>query len=364
MRLFQNLPVMPSYRSRLAVLTEGKTTFTEQMRVFLDDGFAAIHILAPVLDESDSAFFAVGNDPSLQRTWANENGMSGKSSLEEILLAQIESHRTEVFYNNDPIRFPSDFVKRLPGSVKYCIAWRAAPSGGTDFSAYDLMVCNFPTILDDYRKEGMRAAYFSPAHDPKMDPYASNCSRQIDVLFIGGYTRHHRNRAFVLEMVASLKDSANVVYHLDSSSLFLKIAESALGSVGPLYKYRRPKSIRDLAASPVFGRQLYSAISKSKIVLNGAIDMSGSDRGNMRCWEALGCGALLLSDKGVYPNGFSANNNMMVYESAAEAVDVIKSLLASPVKRAQVASAGYEMIRNFYPKGKQWTDFQALVFAT
>lgn len=351
---------MTSYRSRLAIITESKTTFNEKMRAFLDDGFAAIHILSPILDESDSAFFAVGNDPRLQRTWANENGLPQKISLDDILLSQIEAHRTEVFYNNDPVRFSSGFVKRMPGCVKRCIAWRAAPSGGADFSSYDLMVCNFPTILDDYRKAGMRAAYFAPAHDPKMDDYAANRSRPVDVLFIGGYTRHHRNRAVVLEAVASLKDSLNVVYHLDSSSLFLRIAESPLGLVGPLHEHRRPKAIRDLATSPVFGRQLYRAISQTKIVLNGAIDMAGSDRGNMRCWEALGCGALLLSDCGSYPNGFSANENMMVYESPAAAVTAIKTMLASPPERARVASAGHDMIRTMYSKEKQWADFQAL----
>ena len=43
---------------------------------------------------------------SLQRHWAREHGMPGKPSLEAILLAQIEHHRTEVFYNLDPVRYP------------------------------------------------------------------------------------------------------------------------------------------------------------------------------------------------------------------------------------------------------------------
>jgi hypothetical protein len=50
-------------------------------------------------------------------------------------------------------------------------------------------------------------------------------------------------------------------------------------------------------------QKLYELIGKSKIVLNGVIDMVGRDRGNMRCFEAMGCGALLLSDEGNYPKG-------------------------------------------------------------
>ena len=67
--------------------------------------------------------------------------------------------------------------------------------------------------------------------------------------------------------------------------------------------HRRPDAIAEIAKPPVFGRQLYELIGSSKIVLNGAIDMAGTDRGNMRCFEAMGCGALLVSDAGGYPDG-------------------------------------------------------------
>jgi hypothetical protein len=48
-------------------------------------------------------------------------------------------------------------------------------------------------------------------------------------------------------------------------------------------------------------------IGSSKIVRSGAIDMAGADRGNMRCFEAMGCGALLLSDEGNYPEGMNGH---------------------------------------------------------
>jgi hypothetical protein len=95
--------------------------------------------------------FTNGDDEILQRYWAKERGVSKKTSLEAILLAQIEEHGTEVFYNLDPMRYGSDFVRKLPGCVTKAIAWRAAPSPGADFGAYDAVVCNFPSILEGYR---------------------------------------------------------------------------------------------------------------------------------------------------------------------------------------------------------------------
>ncbi len=44
-----------------------------------------------------------------------EQGMSGEPTLEAILLAQIEHHATEVFYNLDPVRYPSAFVRQAAG---------------------------------------------------------------------------------------------------------------------------------------------------------------------------------------------------------------------------------------------------------
>ena len=198
MRLFQNSGVYPAYLPRLRRLTQGCSNFESHVGAFLHDRFGAPHFLQPVLERDPSAFFTNGDEVVSQRLWADEQGLPGNASLEAILLAQIEQHRSEVFYNLDPMRYGSDFVRKLPGCVKKSIAWRAAPSPGADFAAYDLVVCNFPSIIESYRQRGWRSEYFSPAHDPEMDAYAANTDRPIDVLFVGGYSRHHQRRAAVL----------------------------------------------------------------------------------------------------------------------------------------------------------------------
>jgi hypothetical protein len=62
-------------------------------------------------------------------------------------------------------------------------------------------------------------------------------------------------------------------------------------------------AIRAVTRDPIFGRDYYEVLSSAKIVLNGSIDMPSADRGNMRCFEALGSGSLLLTDEGNYPEG-------------------------------------------------------------
>jgi hypothetical protein len=123
MRLFQNSGLYPSYLLRLNRLAANAVSFAERRAVFLNDRFGALHFLQPVLDGAPEAFFTNGDDEILQRRWALEQGVPGKPTLEAILLAQIEHHRTEVFYNLDPVRYPSSFVQKngWVASSKPCV---------------------------------------------------------------------------------------------------------------------------------------------------------------------------------------------------------------------------------------------------
>jgi len=364
MRLFQNSGMYPSYLAHFNKLpdTIAASGFSARRAAFLADRFGAPHILAPVLDGSPDSFFTNGDDEVLQRFWARENGIPAATPLQEILLAQIEHHRTEVFYNLDPMRFQSDFVRRLPGSVRAAIAWRAAPSPGADFRAYSLVVSNFPSLIESYRQHGWRTDYLFPAHDPAMDSFSGTAPRTIDVLFVGGYSRHHRRRAELLEAAANLSGEYLVSMHLDASRLTL-LSESPLGRLLPVGKHRRPKCVRQVARPPIFGRQLYAALASARIVLNGAIDLAGSDRGNMRCFEALGAGSLLLSDAGTYPEGMVADETIVTYDSKSDAIEKLGALLADRDRCARIASAGQTMIRERYSKSRQWLRFQQLVDA-
>ena len=360
MRLFQNCRYYPSLRPRFRQLAKGATTFAGHIEAFLGFRQNAAHLLLPVYQRVESAFFTNGDDDEVQRLWASEHGLRSDTSREDILKAQIEEHRTEVFYNMDPTGWRSEFIGSLPGCVKHAIAWHASPFRKTSFSDYDLVICNFPSILAKLREQGCRTDYFYPAYDPAFAPYAARQERPVDVLFVGGYSRHHSQRAFMLEAVAVLAERYNVVFHLDRSRL-CRLAESPLGYLLPLARHRRPAAIRAVARDPVFGLDYYEALSAAKIVLNGAIDMAGGDRGNMRCFEVLGSGALLLSDEGNYPEGMRDGETIVTYRSPEHAVAQVKTFLDASARRLGLARAGHEMVSSRYSKEVQWERFEALV---
>jgi glycosyltransferase involved in cell wall biosynthesis len=359
-RLFQNSRYYSSLRPKIRELTKNCSTFAGQISAFLNFRESAAHILLPVDEGAEWAFFTNGDDGDVQGVWARERGLSSRVSLSEILKAQIEEHRADVFYNLDVTGWRTDFIKSLPGCVKNVIAWHAAPFRNVSFSGYDLVVCNFPSILAALNEQGSRTEYFFPAYDPELAPFAVGQDRPVDVLFVGGYSRHHRRRAAVLEAVATLGGEYNIAYHLDCSRL-CRLAESSLGQFLPLAGHRRPLAIRAIAKGPKFGRDYYELLSAAKIVLNGSIDMAGADRGNMRCFEALGSGSLLLSDEGNYPEGMRDGQTIATYNSPEQAVRQVKMLLEDSEKRLSIARAGHEMVSTRYSKQAQWKRFEALV---
>ncbi len=360
MRLFQNARYYPSLRPKIRELTKHSSTFAGKISAFLNYRESAAHILLPVDQRAEGAFFTNGDDAEIQRVWAREHGLKPRTPLDEILRAQIEEHRADVFYNLDATGWEGDFMRRLPGCVKRAIAWHAAPFQNVSFSGYDLVVCNFPSILAALSEQGCRTGYFFPAYDPEFAPFANRRDRPVDVLFVGGYSRHHRRRAAVLEAVAKLAGEYNVVYRLDRSRL-CRLAESPLGYLLPLANHRRPPAIRAITQEPIFGRDYYEALAAAKIVLNGSIDMAGADRGNMRCFEALGSGSLLLSDGGNYPEGMKDGETIVTYRSPEDAVEQIRALLAASEQRISIARAGHEMVSTRYSKEVQWQRFEALV---
>ena len=360
MRLFQNSRYYPSLRPKIRELTGKFPTFAARIEAFIRFREAGCHTLLPVDQQADWAFFTNGDDADIQRLWAREHGLTRRASLADILRAQIEEHRADVFYNVDATGWPADFVRSLPGCVKCIIGWHALPFQNVSFAGYNLMVCNFPSTLAELSRQGYRTDYFFPAYDSEMTPFAVREQRPVDVVFVGGYTRRHKRRSAVLEAVAGMADEHNIVFHLDRSRL-CRLAESPIGWLLPLAEHRRPAAVRAVATDPIFGRDYYDVLASAKIVLNGSIDMPSADRGNMRCFEALGSGSLLLSDQGNYPQGMNNGETMVTYQSPEDAVRQIKMLLDAPELRSSIARAGHEMISTRYSKEVQWKRFEALV---
>ena len=334
--------------------------FLARKQVLLADRYGASHILKPVYDNDPNCFFTVCDDPILQNTWAQENNIKSKDLI-VTLLHQIEEHGTEVLYNNHPIGFPSSFVKQLPGCVKKVIAWRAAPVGNADLSAYDVIVSNFNSLNKNWKAKGWKTAYFSPSWDPEMASYAANQNRPNDLFFAGSYSRTtgHDDRLEFLDTVAGMSNYLKIDVHLLHRK-WGRLADKAPWRWIPV-PIHLPHQLHSIVRPPVFGREMYQALSQAKIVINPATDIAGTERGNMRCWEALGCGACMISSAGKYPEGFEPGIHFETFNDTDELIQKIKQLLADETRMKAIANAGNNMIKHTWSKEKQWDNFINMV---
>lgn len=359
MRIFQASSLPPEYPVSLSGRPGEQESFAARSRRIVEEGYGSAHLLLPVVRGEATAFFANGNDHFGQNLWAKENGLPVGTSEQSILLAQIEAHRTEVFYSLDPVRYGSSFVKRLPGCVRKSLCWRAAPSPGADFTAYDLVLGNFPGILRQWSRQGCSTEYFSPAWDIENEPVGDLAARPIDVIFVGAHSRHHRRRNKILEHIAEKWPEWNIVYCLATSRVS-RLANALPVAFPILADFRQSKNLRRVQRPPIYGRALHSMLRDAKIVFNAHGEIAGNERGNMRCFEAMGCGALLVSDRGEYPEGFVAGMNYIDYGSPDEAREKIKNLLENEDQMDAIVAGGAILMLERYNKSTQWATFRRL----
>jgi spore maturation protein CgeB len=105
---------------------------------------------------------------------------------------------------------------------------------------------------------------------------------------------------------------------------------------------------------------MYLSMSSAKIVVNPATDIAGQERGNMRCWEALGCGSCMVASAGRYPEGFEAGVNFVAYQGTDDMLKKTRQLLQDEPLRRAIADAGHAMVRSVWSKDRQWADFERL----
>ncbi|MCP3887723.1 MAG: glycosyltransferase [Desulfobulbaceae bacterium] len=363
MRIFQNFRLGPPYLYWINTKHKkiDQSSYSKRYKLLLNDRYGGVHILKPILDESKDAFLAYGDDKISQRFWARENGMA-TCNLEKILLSQIEDHRTEVLYQCDPERYPSNFVNRLPGCVRKTIVWRGSTVNIPNLSTYDCVVSDFEFLNEKWRKNGWRSAWFAPSWDPVMAEYSSGDNYTSDITFCGSYARTngYDTRIELLNSLAKFQGLENQVNFYLSVKKYGRLLDSRPWRWIP-WPIFLPRALSSFVRQPLFGRAMYAAFASSKIVINPATDMVGVERGNMRCWEALGCGACMVASKGKYPEGFEEGVNFETYTSAEDAQKRIIDLLADEARRKKMARAGRDMVAKVWSKERQWNDFVDLV---
>jgi hypothetical protein len=339
-------------------------TFEALRKLLVNDGYAASYILKPALEhKTNEVFFTIWNYERLQLLWAKENGLT-TTDLAEIKLAQIKKLKPDVFYNMSPFA-DDNFIELLiqSGVKTYNICWNGIiEKRPKTFPLYDLHLTLHQPYVTYWRKLGLKANELQPA---VLDKWLDNPQEKtIDVLFYGQYFRNmfdNRNKLIDQLLVYSKKSSYQINVHLQVQKvnvLFLKL---------PKINIKRTifpkKETRRLMLPPLYGEELYTTISRSKIVVNAYTDNNQDYKSNMRVFEAIGHGALLISERGNYPEGLIPDEDFITYSDYNELESVIEKVLMNWDDYKEFAERASKKIHTLFSKENQWKKFQEIVGA-
>lgn len=345
---------------------ENNFSFTELRNLLINDGFASTYILKPGLEGNEKDFFyTLWNYKTLQYKWAEENGLKTKN-LEEIKLAQIEEFKPDVYYNFSPKHdtIEHDKILNKKNLVKVCWDATILKNYPPFHEKYDLRVSLFEPYITFWKQHGYKSELIPPAFPVEWDNLIKN-RKDIDILFYGQYNSNFfSSRNEVLRELMSW--SKNKGYSFKLHMQFPDIKRPLLNIRG-LKKFTRwlpaaPQKIMNNALPPIYGQQLYNTISRSKIVVNAFTDNNGMFKDNMRNYESIGCGAVLISEDGIYPENYIPNKDFFTYRNTTELFEKIEYVIENydDIFETQ-ASKAREKLKNKYSKDKQWEAFNKAI---
>ncbi len=353
-------PYLPAFEKKYRI-NENNFSFSELRRLLIKDGFAGTYILKPAFEENnDAVFFTFWNYKILQYKWAEENGLKSQN-LDEIRLAQIEAVKPDVYYNFSTYYDNNTLLEGITNTNMIKVCWDATINSFIPplHEKYDIRLSLFEPYVKYWNQHGYKSFVLPPAFPDSWEGLTRE-QKDIDILFYGQIIDHFfSDRNKILEELINWnkKKGYNLKVHVQ-----IPKQKKPLLNVRGLRRFANwmpaaSRSIREKALPPIYGQELYETISKSKIVINAFGNFNGSFKENMRNYETTGCGAVLISEDGIYPNHFIPGNDFFTYKNTPELFDKIEHVLSLPDQGFELGQNTRNKLKKIYSKQEQWDLF-------
>lgn len=265
------------------------------------------------------------NADHLQKRWAKDFSVH-KMSLTEIMIEQIKMLKPDVIYSqgvwvinqevHDAVR---PHVKIITGQVGFPLDNYAAPF-------YDVLFTTLPENVKKFEDAGTPAHYVPLAFDPRALDFEIVYTR-YPLTFVGNITGNHTRRRELLEVISDhrridcwgngyeeLSQKDNIHYHGEA-----------------------------------WGKDMFAIMRNSEMTLNCHIDSIFPYVGNMRMFEAIGCGALLFTDDGANADYFFENKQEVIYyRNPKQCLELIQEYTDKPDECLKIAKAGQAKTLGFH----------------
>jgi spore maturation protein CgeB len=328
------------------------TDYQTHISALYDFSFAESNFFKINIEKYGNALVeeVISGDELLQKKWANENNVkyNPENWFFEILLEQICSYKPDVFFAHHQKALNPEFIvrlKRLNPQLKLIVSWDGIGSFDLNlFSKADLLLTPVDLFTNKYISLGKKAYTLPFAFETSILDKVK-IGTKVDFSFIGSI--HYRDGGHRLrkELLKYLSKNIHIELFLTGSiefskNVFSKEAFSILYRAGitnfvDLYNLGRKSK------GGLYGLEMYNRLFNTKIALNNHLDSAGKVGGNIRLFEATGCGACLLTDyKENLKDFFDLDKELVVYYNPEDCLEKAKYLLKNEALSSQIALAG------------------------
>ena len=240
-----------------------------------------------------------------------------------VLLEQIARLHPDVVYVQDINLLPPAMSKRIRAHTTLLVGEIASPLPPRRFlKAYDHIVSALPSIVDTAQELGIPATGIPLGFDERWTAKSAASSRPIDAIFIGSFSRLQPQTVPLMRAVAESVPGLRIYGAADE-------------------KFLKETGLHQNYHGPAWGREMFSLLGQSKIVINRHGSIAGPYAVNMRMYETTGSGAALITeDKSNLSDLFVPGVEVIPYSSADDAAEKAAGLLADPDRLDRVAAAG------------------------
>lgn len=350
MKVFQSIhkypPHIPAFEARYGITDDTEISFSELQKFIIDDGYASVYRLEPPEGELSEVFFTIWNYERLQLLWAKEHGLPEHSTMNEIRVAQVKWFKPDVIYDFSG-RYRPDFIAKLKqDNVRAIYAlWNGVIEKNevpAHIPGYDLYISLHQPYIEYWAAQGVNSFELQPSIPEHWYENNKDNERDTDIFMYGQSNKEFfKERDEIVSKVLLLNEKYNVSVRLqmdaESKDYFAEQAEAI--------------------KSPVYGKGLYESIQRSKIVINKCTDNNLSYKSNMRVFEAIGNGALLLTERGQYPPLLEAGKDYLGYSSIDELIQLLDKVLSDWGKWEIFAKEAQERLISNFSKEYQWHTF-------
>jgi spore maturation protein CgeB len=245
-----------------------------------------------------------------------------KRGLHQILIAQVQQYKPDVFFTHAIPFLDRDTLKEIRRHVRLVVGQHASPiPREAPLDCYDLLISSLPNQVSYFQSKGIKARYLKWCFEPVVLQMIGQQPKHFDVSFVGGFSNYHECGWKIFEDIAR-----EIPIH------FWGYGAESLPAESP---------IRKCFHGEAWGLDMYRILGQGKIVLNRHINVAENFANNMRLYEATGVGAFLLTDaKCNLGELFEVGSEVVAYRDAGECSAMIKYYLNHDDERMAIARAG------------------------